>query len=54
MDYASGISITNRLKTILSGRKPEKFWVDRGSEFYNKTFKSLLKEYETGETGKVN
>ena len=28
-------------------RKPEKLWVDRGSEFYNKTFKSLLKEYET-------
>ena len=25
----------------------EKLWVDRGSEFYNKTFKSLLKEYET-------
>ena len=22
-------------------------WVDRGSEFYNKTFKFLLKEYET-------
>ena len=29
-------------------RKPEKLWVDRGSEFYNKTFKSLLKEYGTG------
>ena len=28
-------------------RKPEKFWVDRGSEFYNKTFKSLAKDYET-------
>ena len=28
-------------------RKPEKLWVDRGSEFYNKTFKSLLKKYET-------
>ena len=28
-------------------RKPEKLWVDRGSEFYNKTFKSLLIEYET-------
>ena len=28
-------------------RKPEKLWVDRGSEFYNKTFKSLFKEYET-------
>ena len=28
-------------------RKPEKLWVDRGSEFYNKTFNPLLKEYET-------
>ena len=45
----SGLSITNGFKTILSeGRKPEKLWVDRGSEFYNKTFKSLLKEYGTG------
>ena len=44
-----GLSITNGFKTILSeGRKPEKLWVDRGSEFYNKTFKSLLKEYGTG------
>ena len=45
----SGLSITNGFKTILSeGRKQEKLWVDRGSEFYNKTFKSLLKEYGTG------
>ena len=28
-------------------RKPERLWVDRGSEFYNKLFKSLLKEYKT-------
>ena len=27
-------------------RKPEKLGVDRGSEFYNETFKSLPKEYE--------
>ena len=55
----SGLSITNGFKTILSegpqvgsespqggsqSRKPEKLWVDRSSEFYNKTFKSLLKE----------
>ena len=47
----SDLSITNGFKTILSeGRKPEKLWVDRGSEFYNKTFKSLLKEYGTGKT----
>ena len=51
----SGLSITNGFKIVLSenpqggseSRKPEKLWVDRGSEFYNKTFKSLLKEYET-------
>ena len=43
----SGLSITKGFKTILSeGQKPENLWVDRGSEFYNKTFKSLLKEYE--------
>ena len=51
MGYKSGLSITNGFKRILSeGRKPEKFWVDRGSEFYKKTFKSLFKEYETGKT----
>ena len=62
MRNKSGLSITNGFKTILSEgpqggsespqggfavQKPEKLWVDRGSEFYNKTFKSLLKEYET-------
>ena len=48
-------SITNGFKIVLSespqggseSRKPEKLWVDRGSELYKKTFKSLLKEYET-------
>ena len=51
----SGLSITNGFKLVLGEnpqggsqpRKPEKLWVDRGSEFYNKTFKSLLKEYGT-------
>ena len=51
----SGLSIINGFKTILSKgphggsehKKPEKLWVDRSSEFYNKTFKSLLREYET-------
>ena len=51
----SGLSITIGFKIVLSenpqggseSRKPEKLWVDKGSEFYNKTFKTLLKEYET-------
>ena len=52
----SGLSITNGFKIVLSEhpqggsepRKPEKLWVDRGTEFYNETFKSLLKEYGIG------
>ena len=55
MKNKSGLSITNGFKIVLGespqggseSRKPEKNWVDRGSEFYNKTFESLLKEYET-------
>ena len=48
MKNKSGLSITNGFKIVLSeSRKPEKLWVDRDSEFYNKTFKPLLKEYET-------
>ena len=50
-----GLSIINGFKVLLGespqggseSRKPEKLWVDRGSEFYNKTLKSLLKEYKT-------
>ena len=49
----SGLSITIGFKIVISeipqggpeSRKPEKLWVDRGSD--NKTFKSLLKEYQT-------
>ena len=26
-----------------SNRKPNKIWVDQGSEFYNKSFKDFLK-----------
>ena len=51
----SGLSITNGFKTVLSespqggseSRKPEKLWVDRSSEFCNKTFNSLFEEYES-------
>ena len=36
-----GISIVNAFQKILdkSGRKPNKIWVDKGSEFYNNSFK---------------
>ena len=39
-----GTSIVNTLKKIISEkRKPNKIWVDQGSEFYNKSFKDFLK-----------
>ena len=38
-------SIVNAFQKILdkSGRKPNKIWVDKGSEFYNNSFKKWLK-----------
>ena len=40
-----GVSIVNAFQKILdkSGRKPNKIWVDKESEFYNNSFKKWLK-----------
>ena len=39
-----GVSIINAFqKIILEGRKPNKIWVDQGSEFCNNSFKDFLK-----------
>ena len=39
-----GTSIVDAFKKIiLEGHKPNKIWVDQGSEFYNKSFKDFLK-----------
>ena len=39
-----GISVTNGFNKIIkqSGRKPNKIWVEQGSEFYNHVFKRCL------------
>ena len=41
-----GTTIINAFQSILnkSNRKPNKIWVDQGSEFYNKSFKKWLKD----------
>ena len=43
-----GITITNAFQKILdeSNRKPNKIWVDKGSEFYNRLMKSWLEKNE--------
>ena len=39
-----GVSIVNAFKKIISKeRKPNKMWLDQGSEFYNQSFKKFLK-----------
>ena len=54
-----GISITDTFQNILdeSGRKLNKIWVDKGSEFYNKSLKSWpqnhnVEMYSTHNEGK--
>ena len=54
-----GISIVNAFKQILkeSNHKPNKIWVDKGSEFYNISFKNWLQDndivmYSTNNEGK--
>ena len=41
-----GVSIVNAFQSILkkSNRKPNKMWVDKGSELYNRSMKSWLQE----------
>ena len=43
-----GISTVNAFQKILekSDRKPNKLWVDKGSEFYNNSCKKLLKDID--------
>ena len=41
-----GVSIVNAFQTILkqSNRKPNKIWLDKGSQFYNSSFKKWLQD----------
>ena len=45
-----GVSIVNAFKSILkkSNRKSKKIWVDKGSEFYNRSMKSWLEKNDIG------
>ena len=45
-----GISSVNAFKKVLkeSNRKPNKIWVDKGSEFYNISFKKWLQDNDIG------
>ena len=40
-------SVASALEAIFKERKPEKMWVDKGKEFYNKDVKNLIELYST-------
>ena len=59
LKYKKGVSIVDAFQKILddSNRKPNKILVDKGSEFYNNSFKKQLKDndiemYSIGNEGK--
>ena len=45
-----GITLTNAFQKILdqSNRKPNKLWIDKGSEFYIRWLKSWLQDNDIG------
>ena len=43
----TGKSVASALKSLFEERKPEKMWVDKGKEFYNKDVKELIELYST-------
>ena len=50
-------TVINAFQKIITKRKPNRIWVDQGSEFYNNAFKKFLKEdnvemYSTFNEGK--
>ena len=46
LKYKKGIKITKAFQKNLddSNRKPNKIWAEKGSEFYNRSMKSLLEK----------
>ena len=46
MKDKKGVSIVNAFEKVLdkSGSKQNKIWLDKGSEFYNSSFKKWLKD----------
>ena len=48
-----GETVASALKTIFEERKPEKMWVDKGKEFYNKDVKDLIELYSTENEEKI-
>ena len=43
----TGVAVAEALRKILKRRKPNKIWVDKGKEFWNKSVRDLVQLYNT-------
>ena len=43
----TGTEVAGALRKVFKERKPEKIWVDKGKEFYNKHVQQLVELYST-------
>jgi len=43
----TGTEVASALQKVIKKRKPEKLWVDKGKEFYNKHVQQLVELYST-------
>jgi len=43
----TGTEVASALQKVFKERKPEKLWVDKGKEFYNKLVQQLAELYST-------
>ena len=43
----TGTEVASALQKVFKERKPEKLWVDKGKEFYNKHVHQLVDLYST-------
>ena len=41
----TGLEVASALETMFKERKPDKLWVDKGTEFYNSHVKKLVLLY---------
>ncbi len=46
LKFKTGGAVKEGLETVFKEQIPKKFWVDKGTEFYNKDVKKLLKKHD--------
>ena len=54
LKFKTGAAVKEGLELVFTEHTPKKFWVDKGTEFYNKEVKKLLKKHDITMYSKEN